>query len=75
MGVNMQTSENWYFIAINLLIFLLGDVHLCKSATLEQTNSAELSGPSEAEVTYHWLHSAELRVSRGGCNGCSEYTT
>lgn len=36
---------------------------MCKSATLEQTNSAELSGPSEAHKTYHWLHGAELTVS------------
>lgn len=40
--------------SINLLIFLLGDFHLCKSATQEQTNLAELSGPSEAPANL-WL--------------------
>lgn len=61
----MQAGEIdiWEPGSINLLIFLLSDFHLCKSATLEQTNSAELSGPSEAHKTYHWLPSAELPVS------------
>lgn len=60
---------------INPLVFLVIDFHLCKSATSEQTNSAELSGPSEAWITYHLLHCAKLIMSGVACNGCSEYTT
>lgn len=41
----------------------------------KQTNSPELSGPSEAQITYHLLHCAKLIMSRVACNGCSEYTT
>lgn len=61
--------------SIHLLIFLLGDFHLCKSATQEQTNLAELSGPSEAPLTYGWLQRAELTVSGVACNGGSGYIT
>lgn len=56
-------------------LFLVIDFHLCKSATSEQTNSAELSAPSEAWITYHLLHCAKLIMSGVACNGCSEYTT
>lgn len=61
--------------SINLLLFLLGDFHLCKSATQEQTNLVELSGPSEAPLTYRWLHHAELTVSGVAFNGGSGYIT
>lgn len=61
--------------SINHLIFLLGDFQVCKSATQEQTNLAELSGPSEAPLTYRWLQRAELTVSGVACNGGSGYIT
>lgn len=61
--------------SINPLVFLLGDVQLCKSATREQTNLAELSGPSEAPLTYRWLRRAELTVSGVAGNGGSGYIT
>lgn len=77
VDVKMQAAEIDIFEpdSIHLLIFLLGDFHLCKSATLEQTNLAELSGPSEAPLTYRWLHRAELTVSGVACNGGSGYIT
>lgn len=65
VSVNMQAREidSLEPDSINLLIFLLSDFHLCKSATLEQTNSAELSGPSDEQIAYQWLRSAPLTVS------------
>lgn len=52
--------------SINPIVFLFIDFHLCKSAREEQTNSPELSVLSEAQITYHSLHCAELIMSWGG---------
>ncbi len=49
--------------SIDPLIFLFIDFNLCKSATEEQTNSPELSPPSEAQITYHLLLSAKHTAS------------
>lgn len=53
--------------SLNLLVFLLGAFHLCKSATQEQTNLVALSGPSEAPANLSLAppcraNSAELTV-------------
>lgn len=61
--------------SINHLVFLFIDFHLCKSATETRANSPELSVLSEAKITYHFLHCAELIMSGVACNGFSEYTT
>lgn len=75
--IKKQAAENDILEpdSINLLIFLLGDIQLCKSATQEQTNLAELSGPSEAPLTYRWLQRAALTASGVACNGGSGYIT
>lgn len=77
MHVNMEGIEIdiLWPDSINPLVFLFIDFHLCKSAAEEQTNSPELSVPSEAQITYHFLLCAKLIMSGVACNGCSEYTT
>lgn len=77
MHVNTEGSQIDILLpdSIKPPVFLSIDFHLCKSATQEQTNSPELSVLSEAQITYHFLHCAELIMSGVACNGCSEYTT